>query len=56
MNSINEKRTYFKPLVERVTLDSEISLALESPPAGPNEGLYITPDYLKTDPFKTKHA
>ena len=52
-NKITEKRSYFPPLVEKIELDNEISLALESsPPLGPNEGAYLSPDYLGNNPFK----
>jgi len=55
MNTINKKRTYFPPLVERVKLDSEISLALQSPPPGPDESIKFganAPEYFNNDPFK----
>jgi len=53
MNTIYKvRRTYLAPVIEKVILDNEISLALESiPPGGPNEGLLNTPEYLKNDPF-----
>lgn len=47
-----EKGEYTAPLIERIQLDNEISLALESaPPEGPNESAYINQS-LNTDPFK----
>lgn len=53
-NKITEKRSYFPPIVDKIELDNEISLALESsPPIGPDEGAYLSPDYLENDPFKT---
>jgi hypothetical protein len=32
-----DKMTYIQPCIERVKLDNEISLQLESPPEGPGE-------------------
>lgn len=50
----NEEHEYVSPMIERIQLDNEISLALESsPPAGPDEGYLNLPDYLNIDPFKT---
>jgi hypothetical protein len=49
-----EKRNYNAPVIEKIKLDNEISLALESaPPAGPGEGLGKAPEYFNNDPFKT---
>ena len=57
MNANNEKlkkRAYIPPQLVRVTLDSEISLVLESnPPTGPGESLGKAPEYFNNDPFKT---
>ena len=53
MNSILEKRVYTRPQLECVNLDSEISLALESPPPGPDEETFNAPQYFNNDPFKT---
>ncbi len=54
MNTINIKRVYTTPQIERVELDNEISLALESsPPIGPNEEMpFFAPEYFNHDPFK----
>jgi hypothetical protein len=52
MNTIKEKRIYFPPLVEHVNLDKEISLALESPPAGPDELSSLAPEYFNNNPLK----
>ena len=53
METKNKKQLYIIPQIERIELDNEISLALEStPPGGPGESLN-TPDHLKNDPFKT---
>jgi len=49
----NAKRPYISPTIERVELDNEISLALESsPPSGPGE-YSKAPEYFNNDPFKT---
>jgi len=53
MNSIIERRVYTHPQLECVKLDSEISLALESPPVGPDESSLISPEYFNNDPFKS---
>jgi hypothetical protein len=55
MNTIyKNKRPYTSPTIERVELDNEISLALESaPPVGPNEISLSTPEHFNNDPFKT---
>ena len=51
------KRAYIVPQIERIVLDNEISLALEStplaPPPGPFESMNQAPDYFNNDPFKT---
>jgi len=53
MNNINEKQIYSTPIIEKIKLDFEISLALESiPPNGPGESMSCTPEYLN-DPFKS---
>ena len=47
------KKEYLTPVVEKIKLDNEVSLTLEStPPAGPNEGYLKVPEYLNNDPFK----
>ena len=55
-NTYNQKREYTAPLIERVQLDNEISLALESPPLGPGESMNSIPEYFNNDPFKTNIA
>ena len=51
------KRTYVKPLIERMILDNEISLILESdPPGGPFELTSTTHDQSAYDPFKNTQA
>jgi len=52
----NDKRTYSPPIIEKVILDNEISLVLQSasPPSGPNETTFnAAPEYFNNDPFKT---
>lgn len=47
-----EKLTYTTPQIERIKLDNEISLALESaPPVFPGEGISAT-EYFNNDPLK----
>lgn len=55
LNIPTEKRTYLPPVIECIRLDNEISLALESAPATPENGdeVYNTPDYFNNDPYKT---
>jgi len=50
------KRAYRPPLVERIKLDNEISLVLQSgePPIKPGGSLHVqnAPEYFNNDPFK----
>ncbi|HEY5507227.1 MAG TPA: hypothetical protein VIK29_01045 [Paludibacter sp.] len=48
------KKTYTAPAIEKILIDNEISLALEStPPDGPGElGSSKVPEYFNNDPFK----
>jgi hypothetical protein len=56
-NTYKENREYTAPMIERVQLDNEISLALESaPPAGPGETMNSMPEYFNNDPFKSNLA
>ena len=51
MNTANQN--YLAPVVERVELDSEIALQLESqPPKAPGEARLQAPEYFCNDPFK----
>ncbi len=52
------KREYTHPTVEKIALDNEISLQLESNPDTPNSGdeVYNKPDYMNNDPFKSMNA
>jgi len=48
-----ENRLYVSPLIERVEIDNEIALALEStPPEGPGESTGYVPQSFNADPFK----
>ena len=48
-----QKRTYIVPQVERIELDSEIALQLEStPPKAPGEASLQAPEYFDNNPFK----
>ena len=52
-----DKRTYSQPQIERVKLDNDISLVLDStPPTGPGDEFVIAPEYFNNDPFKLNHA
>jgi hypothetical protein len=47
-------RLYESPLIERIELDNEIALQLEStPPPAPGEAKLNVPEYFNNDPFKT---
>jgi hypothetical protein len=47
------KSSYFSPSIERIIIDSQISLALESaPPGGPGENYSNSAHYFNNDPFK----
>lgn len=54
-NNVNrQKRTYCSPRIERIKLDNEISLQLESdntPDGDPS--LVYAPEYFNNDPFKS---
>jgi len=53
MNSTNQK--YITPNIERILLDNEIALQLESsytPPEAPGEAKLNAPTYFNNDPFK----
>jgi hypothetical protein len=53
MKTDNKKRTYLSPQIERVLLDNEISLALESTPPSDPEPFS---ENFRNDPFKTNMA
>ena len=57
LNIPTEKRTYLPPVIESISLDNEISLALESAPT-PDSGdeVYNTPDYFNNNPYKDNLA
>ena len=49
-----EKLSYSAPLIERIELDNEIALQLEStPPKAPGEANLQIPEYFSEDPFRT---
>ena len=58
MKKINEtSASYNAPNVERVELDNEIALQLEStPPKAPGEANLVAPEYFNNDPFKNNQA
>ena len=50
---LEKKQSYFPPQVERIELDFEIALQLEStPPKAPGEAINTSPEYFNNDPFK----
>ena len=51
MNTTNNQ--YIAPQVERIELDNEIALQLEStPPKAPGEANLNAPEYFNNDPYK----
>jgi hypothetical protein len=61
MESINNNlgiKKYIQPQIERIKLDNEISLALESLPPVPGGGWELSndPQYFNNDPFKSNNA
>jgi len=50
-----ERTVYIVPNIERIKLDNEISLALESDPAiGPGEEVYNkAPEFFNNNPFNS---
>ena len=51
-NITTEKKQYVHPLIERVKLDNEISLQLESPTGEPTDREWSSNDYFNNDPYK----
>lgn len=52
-----KKQEYATPQIERIELDNEIALQLEStPPKAPGEANLQSPGYFNNDPFKTTQA
>lgn len=48
------KREYTAPGIDRIKLDNEIILVLESiPPDGPGEVLGVAPEYFNNSQFET---
>ena len=53
-NTILPKSDYTIPVVQRIELDNEIALQLEStPPKAPGEAQLVAPEHFNQDPFKT---
>jgi len=56
---VKTKKNYLSPQIEIILLDNEISLSLDSlnvtPPDGPDEG-YLSPEFIKNDPFRNNNA
>ena len=53
-----QKNQYNAPIIERIELDNEIALQLESaatPPKAPGEAMNA-PEYFNNDPFKSNNA
>ena len=56
-NITTEKKQYVQPLIERVKLDNEISLQLESPTGEPTgEDWMFSNNYFNNDPYKGNMA
>lgn len=52
MTNMIEKREYSVPEIEKIVLDNEISLQLEStPPEGPNESIYGVNNSIDNNPY-----
>jgi len=59
MNNKTHKSVYAAPTVERIELDNEIALQLESsmtPPKAPGEAMNTAPEYFNNDPFKSNRG
>ncbi len=53
----DKKQVYSAPQIERIELDNEIALQLEStPPKAPGEAMLTRPEYFSNDPFKTENV
>jgi len=51
------KKKYTVPVIEIISIDNEISLALESaPPTGPFEIVKNNQDYFSNNPFHTENV
>ncbi len=50
---LTTKRSYISPKIEKIVLDNEISLALESlgDPGEPGVTLYKAPEHFNTNPY-----
>ena len=57
MKMSTKKQDYIAPQVERIELDNEIALQLEStPPKAPGEANLKVPEYFSNYPFKSNQA
>ena len=53
-NMNTQNPNYSAPMIERIELDNEIALQLEStPPKAPGEAHLQVPEYFSNDPFKS---
>jgi hypothetical protein len=51
---MNKRTFYCSPKIERIMLDNNISLAMESsPPEGPDEVLRMQQEYFNPNSYKT---
>ena len=57
-NTISQKSDYNMPEVQRIELDNEIALQLESntPPHAPGEARQTAPEYFNQDPYKSNRG
>jgi hypothetical protein len=46
----NKRRNYLKPQIERIVLDNNISMVMQSPPGDP--GGMVQPEHFSINPFK----
>ena len=54
LNEKNASLPYLTPTVERIELDNEIALQLEStPPEAPGEAYLNAPEFFNNNPFKS---
>jgi len=53
---MKDKQKYTTPSIEKIKLDNQISLALESTPPYPDNESALTPEYLNNEPFRDNLA
>ena len=57
METTKQETDYQSPQIEKIEIDNEVALQLEStPPKAPGEAGLQTPDCFNTDPFKRNKA